>query len=475
MGFFVYDLIFLGIFLVSFTTFLYMKRHNLKRDGLLFMYRTKWGIRLIEKIGKKYKKTLNVLSYVSIVMGYILTIGILYLIYTIVKIYLFSPFIVRAIKVPPIIPLVPYLPQVFKLSFLPPFYFTYWIAILAILAIPHEMFHGIFAAHSKVKIKTTGFAFFPYFFPIFPAAFVEQDEKSMMKAKKFDQMAILSAGTFANVLTGILFFFILWGFFALSFAPSGIIFDTYATSQIALTGITSINGVGFNGNYSQLVSLANETGFSEINYGNNSTFLATKSMLAGQDGGGGDIVVYDSAPAIKNMLESTIVSINGVKVDTVDVLANELSKYSPGDTVSITTQTENGSITRDVTLEARPDDSNASWLGIGFYNGGSSGIIGKITDKLSFKTPHTYYAPKFDGFAIFIYNLLWWIVLMSFTIAFVNMLPMGIFDGGRFFYLTILGLTKNERLAERAFKFSTKFFLFLILLLMVAWVVALWF
>ena len=81
-------------------------------------------------------------------------IGMVYLFIRILWVYLFSPEIVRAIKVPPIMPLIPYLPRVFNLDFLPPFYFIYWIIIIAIIAIPHEFAHGIYSAYNKVKIKT---------------------------------------------------------------------------------------------------------------------------------------------------------------------------------------------------------------------------------------------------------------------------------------------------------------------------------
>ena len=46
--------------------------HHLKKDGLLYLYRTQWGTKLIEKVGQKYKKTLKILSYVCIWTGYIL-------------------------------------------------------------------------------------------------------------------------------------------------------------------------------------------------------------------------------------------------------------------------------------------------------------------------------------------------------------------------------------------------------------------
>jgi hypothetical protein len=49
------------------------------------------------------------------------------------------------------------------------------------------------------------------------------------------------------------------------------------------------------------------------------------------------------------------------------------------------------------------------------------------------------------------------------------MLPMGIFDGGKFFYLTIFLLTKSKKKAELWFKIATNFLLFLFLLLMVFW------
>ena len=248
-------------------------------------------------------------------MGYILMAGGFYLIYTIVKVYLFNPSIVRAIKIPPILPLVPYLPQVFKLDFLPPFYFTYWIVILAIIAITHEMAHGIFAAYDKVKIKTTGFGFFPFFLPIFLAAFVELDEKKMAKKSKFKQMVILSAGTFANVLTAIFFFIILLIFFSLAFSASGVVYDSYATSTITIAGISSVNGINIsNATYERVIGLTDEGGLNEVDVGG-MEYLVTRDTLENQKEHNGQLVVYNSAPAIKENLSSVILEINGVKID----------------------------------------------------------------------------------------------------------------------------------------------------------------
>jgi len=75
MNFIKYDIILLILFVLFVSLFLYRNRKNLKRDGLLFLYKTKWGIKLIDKTAKKFPKTLKNLSYVSIGVGYLLMAG----------------------------------------------------------------------------------------------------------------------------------------------------------------------------------------------------------------------------------------------------------------------------------------------------------------------------------------------------------------------------------------------------------------
>ncbi len=470
MSFIVYDLTFLVIFLIFISFFLYRGKKNIRKEGWLLLYKTSWGIKLINYVGKKYKKTLKVLSYVSIFLGYILMVTMLYLFGKIIWVYMFSRDVVRAIKVPPIMPLIPYLPQAFKLDFLPPFYFTYWILIIAIIAVTHEFAHGIFAAREKVKIKNTGFGFFPFFLPVFLAAFVELDEKQMSKKKNFSQMAVLSAGTFANVLTAIFFFIVLFFFFSLAFVPTGVTFDAYASSTVAISTITAINGVAFaSPTYENFVNLLN------LNETINEIEVDEKKYV-GVEGFFKDseeyVRLYNSAPAINSDLESVIFKINGVSVYDIDGLSNEISKYSAGETITLNVLAEDGEdYNKDIILGAHPDGEGRAWLGIGFYNRESSGVMGRIIGWFSsFKNPNTYYQPKFDGISIFTYQFLWWIILISISVALINMLPVGIFDGGRFFYLTILSLTKSKKTAEKAFKFMTQLILFLVLFLMILWV-----
>jgi len=90
----------------------------------------------------------------------------------------------------------------------------------------------------------------------------------------------------------------------------------------------------------------------------------------------------------------------------------------------------------------------------------------------SFKDPMTFYFPKFNPEVTkFFYDLLWWIVLINLSLALTNMLHVGIFDGGRFFMLTLLAITGNKKIAEKSFKLATKFILLLFALLMVLWLI----
>ncbi len=462
MNFLILDIILLILFASFIFLFLYKNRKKLKKEGWLFLYHTKWGLKLIENTGKKYSKTLKILSHFSVWIGYILMIMMIYLFGRIVWLYTYHSDIVRAIKIPPIMPLIPYLPQIFKLSFLPPFYFSYWILILAIIAITHEFFHGIFASLAKVKTKTTGFGFFPFFFPIFLAAFVNLDEKAMEKRSNFKQRAVLSAGTFANILTAILGVFLMWGFFAISYAPAGVMFDDYPYGIVNINDIDSINGIPVDWTNISLSDFESFTQFTSI-ISNDTDYFAVKALVDENR-----VALYYRSPAIEKNITGVITKINGEEILNLEQLSLELKKYSPQD--SITLELYNGENYSDteITLGENPF-TKESWIGISFYDHSSSSFLAKISSVSNlYKKSNIFYLPKYNA-AEFIYDFLWWLVLISFSVALVNMLPMGIFDGGRFFYLTILAITKSEKIAARSFKVLTNVFLALLAIVMIFW------
>jgi len=485
MNFVFYDIILLIIFAIFISIFLHSRRKRLKREGLLLLYRTSWGIKLIKKFGEKHPKLLKIMGILSIITGYFLMIIMVYLFAKIVWFYISSPEFVRLIKIPPIMPLIPYLPSVFKLDFLPPFYFIYWIIIIAVIAIPHEFAHGIYAIYNKVRIKTTGFGFFPYFLPVFLAAFVELDENQLAKKSKTGQLMTLSAGTFANVLTAILFLFILWGFFSVGFVASGVAFDTYSYSVVNASGIQTINGIaidksagGDNQYASMLEVMENSENINEIKTLEGDTYWTSKDLFENPQNAllfeeSGQIVVFDNGPAVKSGLTGAIHSIDGVEISSRDDLIQELMSKTPGQEISIQAYTEDSEeeLTEfNIVLDEHPEIENAPWLGIGFLDRSSGGgIIDRVVNIAGFfRKPNVYYMPRF-GASEFIYNLLWWIVLVSISIALINMLPVGIFDGGRFFFLTVAAITGSEKIAQKAFRFVTIAFLLLLLVLLSSW------
>ncbi|MDE1848597.1 MAG: site-2 protease family protein [Nanoarchaeota archaeon] len=481
MSFLAYDLTFLSVFIVLVVTFIYLKKKNLKREGILLLYKTKWGIDLIHRTGSKYKRTIRVLSYISVFIGYLLAIGAVYLVGRIVWLYVFQPAFVRAVGIPPITPLFPYIDKLAPSLHLPPFYFTYWVIIIAVIAIFHEFAHGIFAARNKVKIKSTGFGFFPFFLPIFLAAFVELDEKRMARKKIFDQLAVLSAGTFANLITAILSFGILLGFFALAFAPGGVIFNPsditspsassfYPFTVINVSSVTMVgNNSVINPSYQQILSLMNNSGLNEVMAGNED-YLITKSSIEAQNNTE-KIAVYYDAPAIRAGLAGIILDINGQKINDAGQLSTELHKYSPGDSIVLTMMNNSRVYNQTIILAENPGNKGHAWLGIVLIEKENNGIMNQLYNVVSsFRDSNVYYASKIGDFGIFIYNLLWWLAIIAISVALVNMLPVGIFDGGRFFYLTVLAITKRENIAKNAFKVMTYFFLFVLVVVMAFWI-----
>jgi len=455
MSFLIFDLAFLVLFTLLVVLFLYSRRKNLQRQGLLYLYRTKVGIKLINWFSKAFSPILKPLQYIVVASGYTLMGFMIWFLVKFSYFYLSSPIAARALKVPVLVPLIPYLPTLFKIDFLPPFYFTYWIIIIAIIAIPHEFAHGIFARLSKVKIHATGFGFLGPFL----AAFVEPDEKEMEKKSKLSQLSVLAAGTFANILVAIFFALILWLFFISSFTAAGVNFSTYSTSVVNVSEISQISNI-----------TVEDSGFLELEANNKNYFTTPLAIQQALDNKLEYVMAYDDSPAFNAKLEGAISEIDSVKIISMDDLTSSLQSHQPGDTVNIKTIIDGETTDYTITLAEREDKA---FLGIGVAPVQSTGIMGSILNFVStIKDPTIYYESSIGKWGTFIYDLLWWMVLISLSVALVNMIPVGIFDGGRFFLLTIWGITGNRKIGEQAFKISTWIILILVALLMFKWLFA---
>lgn len=202
-----FDLI-LAIIFYGFLVIFYLKnKSKFQKQGLLILYKTQLGIRLMDKLSNKYPKLLNFFSYISIFIGFIGMVFILYILvqgsYKLILGYL--KIIPEAQPV-----LAPVLPGV-SIQGLPVLSFWHWIIAIFIVAVIHEFAHGVYARLYKIKVKSSGFAFLG---PIL-AAFVEPDEKQVTKTPVKKQLAIMSAGPFVNILLGILVIL----FFTFVFTP----------------------------------------------------------------------------------------------------------------------------------------------------------------------------------------------------------------------------------------------------------------
>jgi len=72
----------------------------------------------------------------------------------------------------------------------------------------HEFAHGIVARAHKVPVKSSGLGVFALFLPLFPLAFVEPDEKKLVKNKDVVQYSIFSAGPMINIIFAVILFLI---------------------------------------------------------------------------------------------------------------------------------------------------------------------------------------------------------------------------------------------------------------------------
>ena len=358
--------------------------------------------------------------------------------------------------------------NIFKISYLPTFYFTYWIISIAIIAVGHEFAHGIFARLNKIRLKSTGFGFIG---PLL-AAFVEVDEKQMAKKPLKAQLSVLAAGSSANFILGVIFLLIMNSFFLLTYAPSGVMFSSYALEKINISSIYGINGQATNQFYEDY-NLLKEKNVSEFEFfAKNHSYFGNAELIDAQlKLNKSEIIVYSDSPAYKAKLKGAIKKIisenESFETRNVESLQRALHHLHPGEKVEIETSSGNYSLT----LASHPINSSKAYLGIMSLSP-QKRIISKILSFLSPRNSFVYYEPQFEKskeLVIFIYNLLFWIVFINFSVMFVNMLPFGIFDGGRFFYLSMIGLTKSKRKAEKWYGFVTGLMLFALLLMMFVW------
>ncbi len=202
-----YDILIAIIFVITIGIFLIKNKKKLKIEKIMFpflylvLFRTKFGINIMDKIAKKYKKIIKIFGYFSMGVGFL---GMIYVFLT-VLINTFNLIVKPRVTDAGMALVLPFT-EAPIIGYMP---FVQWILALFILMIVHEFSHGVVARTYKMKVKSSGFGFLSVIVPILPLAFVEPDEKKLIKQPAKVQNSIFASGPMANIILAIIIFLVM--------------------------------------------------------------------------------------------------------------------------------------------------------------------------------------------------------------------------------------------------------------------------
>jgi membrane-associated protease RseP (regulator of RpoE activity) len=221
--------------------YIYRKKFQIE-NGFILLYRTNFGIKFIDRLADKHREFWKIVGYTGIGVGFMGMILICVLLVKGLYNLIFVPsapatlsLVIPGVQVPG-----------------SPIFIPFWYGIIAlfIVVVFHEFGHGVIARANGLRIKNTGFGFFG---PL-PIAFVEPDEKEVVKKDSVVQNSIFAAGPFFNgILVAIVLLLILIlinPLVMMLVTPQGVTFGTvqegYPAAQFGLqkdTGYNLVNGV----------------------------------------------------------------------------------------------------------------------------------------------------------------------------------------------------------------------------------------
>lgn len=230
------------LFYLAIILFLFLKRKKLDIQAkFIILYRTKFGLKFMDKFSQKHRELVILLSYIGVGVG---CIGLIFISYILIK-NLFD-LLVKPAAVSGVSLVLPGI-NVPGLGVLP---FWYWLLALFIIALVHEFAHGLVARAHKIPVENTGLVFIG---PII-GAFVEPREKKLQKEQDIKQYSVLAAGSFSNILLALVALLLLNFVFTplqqTMTEPQGFTFDSYVNTSLpfAQAGIAPGTLItGFNG------------------------------------------------------------------------------------------------------------------------------------------------------------------------------------------------------------------------------------
>ena len=173
--------------------FVFLKRKRFDFHlKIIALYRTNWGIKLMDQIASRHRELVKLLGYISIGVGFVGMAFIVIILLQSLYVLFTRPDAPAAIA--PLLPGVR-IPGV-------PFFVPLVQGIIAIfiVAVIHEFSHGVVARAHGIVVKRTGIAIIGPFF----AAFVEPDEKQLKKRDDVTNYSIIAAGPASNIFTSVI-------------------------------------------------------------------------------------------------------------------------------------------------------------------------------------------------------------------------------------------------------------------------------
>lgn len=230
----VYQASIMIIFFVILAIWAYFDRKNIEFKYILFIRKTKRGLKILDRIAK-FKNFWKLVGIIAIISCFGMVIEGLR------SIFLVSWLIVSGRIKESLGGLVlptPTATPVFGPGFigLP---FIFWIIILPTILFPHEIAHGIMCRLDKIRVKSAGIILLL----ILPGAFVEPDENEIKKSKLLTKLRIFSAGSFANFLFACLIF---TPFLGIGILPN-IIWPSITTGYLRIVEVNSSSPAGIAG------------------------------------------------------------------------------------------------------------------------------------------------------------------------------------------------------------------------------------
>jgi len=289
-------------FIVLLAIFVYIERKKFVLQKIFFpvvyvlLYRTSVGLKAMDRLAKKAPRLLKKVGTIAWVVGYA---GMLFIAYKLLENLYLLYFAKKS--VPGVGILQPFSQNLPGTVYVPFFYFL--ISLVVVIVI-HEFSHGVMARVHNLKVKASGVGVIGLLAPILPVAFVEPDEKEMAKRPYHQQLSILAAGPFSNIVLGML----VVGLFFLIAVPV----DSHMLQHEGVL----VHGITTEGSYP----------------------VQTSGMAAGE----------------------VITEMNGKQIASIKDFSAVLAEKKPGDMMHVVSNRT----TYDIALGAHPMNASAPYLGV---------------------------------------------------------------------------------------------------------------